>query len=137
MDDYLEAGGLIIARLRQQLPDVRVAPTWSFTEIKETPDLAPSLLVLLEGDTPGSSIANGKDHKVEQRWTVVVIVRDAESEAGPMISRVISALAGWKPPNGRFTTLQRVPSSHTPDWTPAGVFYFPVAFAVGFVFNIL
>jgi len=136
MDDYLEAGGLIIARLKERLPDLRVAPSWSLAEIRETPELAPSLLVFLEGDTPGEGIPNGCDHKVEQRWAVVVIARDAEGEAGFMISRTLSALAGWRPPGGRFSSLRRVASSHTPDRTPAGVFYFPVAFATGFVFNV-
>ena len=135
MDDYLEAGGLIIARLRERLPELRVDPSWSLAEIRETQDLAPSLLVFLEGDSPGDSVPDGTSHKVEQRWAVVVIAREAEGEAGSMISRTIAALAGWRPPGGRFSPLKRVASSHTPDRTPAGVFYFPVAFATGFVFN--
>lgn len=136
MDDYLEAGGLIISRLKERLPDLRVVPSWSLAEIRETPDLAPSLLVFLEGDSPGEGIPNGSSHKVEQRWAVVVIAHDAEGEAGVMISRTLAALAGWRPPGGRFLPLKRVASSHTPDRTPAGVFYFPVAFATGFVFNV-
>ena len=134
MTDYLAVGGLLLARLRSRLPDLRVASTWGLSEIREYSG-HDQILVLLEKDVPGESASRGYENLVTQRWCVVVVVRDAQTEAGVIISKVINAIAGWKPEVGGFSPFQREVSSHNPDWTAAGFYYFPVAFATSFVFR--
>ncbi|MBF0309812.1 MAG: hypothetical protein HQL56_09815 [Magnetococcales bacterium] len=134
MTDYLALGGLIASRLKEVLERVPVELMQGKPLIGENPDISQSVSVFLEEDRPEEQACGGKSQKVEQRWVAAVAVRDAD-DAGRMISRTISALAGWQPPDRRFAPLRRVPSTHNPDWTPAGVFYFPVAFATTFVFN--
>ncbi|MBF0213050.1 MAG: hypothetical protein HQM00_05720 [Magnetococcales bacterium] len=133
MDDYFEVGAMIVSRLSEQITDVSVYHLWRQHEINEATDPIPSLKVELEADVPGDVANNGKTHKVEQRWVVILVAKD--DTVGPLVSRVIRALSGWRPP-GTLAPLKRVASSHTPDWSPAGVFYFPVAFSTGFVFTV-
>ena len=136
MNDYLEAESLIVARLEDQVQDAQVHSSWGKPVIKETHELPPSVMVFLEDDKPGATAANGKDQKIEQIWLALVVVRDAENDAGPLISQVIRAMAGWKLPSSRFSPFQRVKSAFSPDYSPNGVFYFPIAFSTTFVFNI-
>ncbi len=135
MDNYLEIEPLIVARLRAQIPDVPVFSSWGQPMIKEMVDLLPSIKVFLEEDKPEESVAVGRNQKIEQRWLILMVVRDAEEESGLLISRIIRALAGWQPEGGRFFPLRRVQSSFMPDYSPNGIFYFPLTFATHFVFN--
>ena len=136
MEDYLEAEPLIVARLKEKIRDARIHSSWGQPVIKETTDLPPSVMVFLEDDRPGTTVANGRDQKIEQVWLALVVVRDAEQEAGPLISQVVRALAGWNPEKNRFSPFQRVKSAFSPDYSPNGVFYFPIAFSTTFVFNV-
>ncbi|MBF0137469.1 MAG: hypothetical protein HQL65_14625 [Magnetococcales bacterium] len=137
MDNYVTVGGLIVDRLKEKLPDLlRIEFIWGKNAIREASDIVPSLMVFLEMDVPGQSSPDGREHTVEQQWAVVLVTRDSEGEAGPLISKMISALAGWRPQSGRFSSLKRVQSSHVPEWSANGVLYFPVVFSTGFVFNV-
>lgn len=64
-----------------------------------------------------------------------MVVKNAETEAGHLISQVIRAMAGWKPAGSPFSAFKRVKSVYSPDYSPNGIFYFPLAFATSFVFH--
>ncbi|MBF0148274.1 MAG: hypothetical protein HQL84_18875 [Magnetococcales bacterium] len=134
MDDYLAAEPLIVARLEDQIPEVSVKSTWGMPRIQENFDLAPAILVFLEEDRPGQD--SGISQKVEQVWLCLVVVNNAEKEAGPLIGRVIKAMSGWRPVGNMFSTFKRVKSHFNPDYSPNGVYYFPLAFSTNFVFTV-
>ena len=123
-----------MARLKEQVPEVQTLSSWGQPVIKESHDLPPSVMVFLENDQPGDVVARGRNQKIEQTWLALVVVKDAENEAGPLISQVIRALAGWCPEGGRFSVFQRVRSSFLPDYSPNGIFYFPLSFSTTFAF---
>ncbi|MBF0631111.1 MAG: hypothetical protein HQL89_09025 [Magnetococcales bacterium] len=133
MNDYLAAEPLIIARLEDQIANVTIKSTWGMPRIQETPNLPPAVLVFLEKDISGQ--VHLGNHKVEQTWLCLVMVQDARLEAGPLISQVIKAMHGWRPEDRTFSAFRRVPSGFAHEYSPTGVFYFPLAFATEFVFN--
>ncbi|MBF0098974.1 MAG: hypothetical protein HQM04_19220 [Magnetococcales bacterium] len=137
MDDYFAITPLIVARLRERLcSQITVQSTWGIGRIQETPELLPAVLVLLEADHPGEINLSGAAQKIEQVWNCIVVVKDAGTEAGPLISQVIQALNGWQPENTLFSPFRRVKSGFHHDYSPSMAFYFPLAFSTSFVFNV-
>jgi len=137
MVDYLAVEPLIVARLKEQLfSDVTIQSTWGTPKIQEMPELPPAVLLLLEADNPGEVNHSGLAQKIEQIWTCIVVVKDAETEAGPLISQVIKALNGWQPEDTAFSPFRRVKSGFSHEYSPSTVFYFPLAFSTSFVFNV-
>ncbi len=136
MHDYFAVEPLIVARLKECLAEATVQSTWGMPKLQETSDLPPSVLVFLEEDRPGQIADDGITQKVEQVWLCLVVVSDAESEAGPLIARVIKAMAGWQPDDPIFSPFHRVKSHFAPDYSPNGIYYFPLAFSTHFVFNV-
>ena len=138
VDDYFSVEPLIVDRLNGRVADVTIRSSWGMPKIQETPDLPPAVLVLLEADLPGEINLFGDNstaQKVEQTWTCIVVVNDAKNNAGPLISQVIQAMNGWQPAGTTFSPFKRVKSALTPEYSPNGVYYFPLAFATQFVFN--
>ena len=135
MIDYLEAEPLIVARLKEKIPDAQILSSWGQPVIKESHNLPPSVMVFLENDGPKENVAAGRNQKIEQTWLALVVVQDAENEAGPLISKVLRALSGWVPEGNRCGPFKRVRSSYMPDYSPNGIFYFPLSFSTMFVFN--
>nr|CRH06131.1 Conserved protein of unknown function [Candidatus Magnetococcus massalia] len=133
MEDYLRAEGLIAQRLKEQLSDIRILSSWGMPVIKEEPDLPPTVIIFLEDDKPGP--IQGNQQKVEQTWLCLVVVRDAETDAGALISRVINSVVGWTPDRATFKPFQRTRSAYSPDYSPNGIFYFPLAFETSFIFT--
>ena len=137
MDDYLEIEPLIVARLNDQIiGDVGILSTWGMSRLQEHFDTPPAVLILLEDDQPGEVNLSGTAQKIEQVWTCVVVVKDAENEAGPLISKVIQAMSGWQPAGTTFSPFRRVKSKLNHDYSPSSTFYFPLAFSTSFVFNV-
>ena len=137
MDDYLAAEPLIVARLNDQISgNVTIQSTWGMPKLQEHFDTPPAVLILLEDDRPGEVNLSGTAQKIEQVWTCVVVVKDAENEAGPLISQVIQAMSGWQPEGTTFSPFNRVKSSFKHDYSPSATFYFPLAFSTSFVFNV-
>ncbi|MBF0096235.1 MAG: hypothetical protein HQM04_06785 [Magnetococcales bacterium] len=134
MFNYLMLAPLILSRLREHLPQVAVSSSWGLSAIKEAPDQLPSIVVFLEDDQPVQQTGQGTVQKITQTWMVLVAVRDAEEEAGELISRIYRTLAGWRP-NQIFEPLCRVRSSYKQDVSPNGVSYFPLSFETSFIFN--
>ena len=135
LNDYLALEPLIVARLSDELADLNVKSTWGMAKIIEKFDLPPALLVFLEADKPGAVTHDGTTHKVEQVWLCVLLVGDAENEAGEYISKIIRAMSGWTPDRKIYTPFARTASKFAPDYTPNGIYYFPLAFSTTFVFN--
>lgn len=135
MDDYFSVEPSIIARLQEQIQNVKIKSSMGMPKIHESLDLAPAVLVDLEDDRPGQAIGYGTDQRVEQIWACIVVVKNARSEAGPLISKVINAMNGWRPEDTTFSFFKRVKSNFSPDYSPNGVYYFPLAFSTSFIFN--
>lgn len=133
MDDYLAVEPMIVARLEDQLADVTVKSTWGMPKIPESFDLPPAVLIFLEDDRPGPE--SDRSQKVEQVWLCLVVVNDPGNEAGSLIAQVIKTMSGWTPDRITFAPFKRVKSTFSPDTSPNGVYYFPLAFSTSFVFN--
>ncbi|MBF0116464.1 MAG: hypothetical protein HQM04_15660 [Magnetococcales bacterium] len=137
MDDYLAAEPLIVARLKDQLlSNITIQSTWGMSKLQENFDTPPAVLILLEEDRPGEVNLAGTAQKIEQVWTCIVVVKDAENEAGPLISQVLQAMSGWQPDGETFSPFRRVKSGFSHDYSPSTAFYFPLAFSTSFVFNV-
>lgn len=138
--DYLMAEQAIIERLQAQLTELRavyaVADTATLTEAQQQ---TPNAQVFYHRDvvdsTPGGQRGQGRAQLVHQIFCVVLAVRNvrdvrggtgARNEAGPILTRIIQALAGWKP-SEHHDALRRV----TPPIAVAyetGFRYYPLAF---------
>lgn len=131
--DYLQVGQLIQTRLNEQLlSSYRTAIRQGKPVMHEEMDKLPSIMIYLDEDVPGQS--NVTSQKIEQRWLVWVINKSS-TDAGIVISSVIRALSGWTSDCSAFTPLVRVRTQQSPDWSPNGVLYFPLAFSTSFVFT--
>ncbi len=131
--DYLQVGSLIQTRLQNQLSSsYRTAIRQGKPAMHEEIDKLPAVMIYLDEDLPGQHSA--KSQKIEQRWLVWVINKSS-TDAGIVISSVIRALSGWTSDCSAFTPLVRVRTQQSPDWSPNGVLYFPLAFSTSFVFN--
>lgn len=135
MDDYLAAGPLIAARLREMLPDANLFESRGKPALHETPTLAPAIILLLEDDLPDDGNGRFAVTKITQTWVCLVATRDEDRSAGIIIARVMSALSGWRLPGGVFLPLRRVRSAYPIENSPGGINYFPVAFQTEFVFT--
>lgn len=104
--DYLVAGPLIMERLRNQITELRsVLPLAEVARLNANAIAGPLAYVMYDGDdvVEGEGRARqGASQLVRQRWMVVLGIRSAAQReaasheaAGPLISRVIAALAGW------------------------------------------
>lgn len=138
-DDYLFIGPLLQQRLLDQVPDVPV-------DIIETPDQALEsdrrelvLQVLWAGDAfDGGDRGNaraGASQMVQQRWLVLLamnnVARPADArqvKAGPLLSSIHRAVAGWEP-RGAQRTFRRAQSPLRPILTKAKAVY-PLGFEI-------
>lgn len=135
MDDYLSVAPLIEAHLNAEVAGATIKSTWGMPKIFEDFALPPAVMIFLESDRPGEIGNFGASQKVEQLWLCLVVVKDSEYEAGPLISQVIRAMNGWKPEGNTFSAFQRAKTNFLHDYSPNGVLYFPLAFTTSFIFN--
>lgn len=143
IEDYLAAGDLIAARIRETVPGVRRIEgvgdlaTWMEDEAefeKQISGLMPAVFVGYDGDVLGDMTGEGSDHVAGQRWLIVLAVgnyRRADTNkgvvdaAGPLLSKLMVQLNGWKPAG--FTELKRQ-AAPRPGYLK-GVGFFPLVFA--------
>ena len=139
--DYLFAGQLIQARLRMVVPGLAavdaVQGIEQFAQAVERNITAPTAFVLWEGDNVVASdsgrAAGGRSQIINQQWTVLLAIRNAAQHpqdahnlaAGPFLSAIHKALAGWAPDGALrpFTRAQGRKASYT-----ANVGLYPVSF---------
>lgn len=136
LSDYLSAGPLLIDRIRSAVPGiVAVLPARDLSALNETSLQSPTVFVVYDGDRLSDATGRGQAQTVQQRWLVVLAVRNARQAdggaglaagAGPLLSGLLKALQGWQPNSPDFRPLIRVASPH-PGYSPAFAYY-PLAF---------
>lgn len=116
---FLAAWPAILERLSTRVPAaMAVVSQPDMDAIATDAHPRPCLHVLWDGYEPLESLHNGSA-RVQQRWTVVVDVRDAAGPsqvaqyAGEMADAVMSALLGWRPATG-LHVMQIASSSEGP-----------------------
>ncbi|MCW5657447.1 MAG: hypothetical protein KIT60_07070 [Burkholderiaceae bacterium] len=139
--DYLFIGPLIEQRLRAQIGEnVPVEGVEHMAQARDAQDLRELVLyVMWGGDSfaggEASRARGGESQRVFQRWIVWLRVRNASvankaarsTRAGPLLSAVHKALAGWTP-EGAFRPLLRT-QGPAPDYQAASGLY-PLAFEI-------
>lgn len=133
-DDFMALEPLLVARLELALASdsvyVLTAPDLAY--VAEEGQLAPAVHVVYGGHRMVQQQVSGRAVIIEQDWYTVVTVRnvqdhhgaDARGDAGPLLSTVFAALAGWTPA-GSMDSLQAA-ASPMPGYTD-GYGYFPLA----------
>lgn len=109
-DDALWLGPHICAHLRELLPELReafVADDLSGTDWTKPPQ-DPAVMVALHDMRPSDANPLRKQTLVEQDWLVLLVVRSARADLnrgtqklGPLVSKAVSAMQGWVPPQSR------------------------------------
>ncbi len=142
LDDYLAIEEPLVERLREAVPELVTVTTAA--ELEDVANLRqkppPAAIVIYDGDdvpqTPQSEAARGQRQVVLQRWLVVIAVQNVRDqrqgssvrrEAGPLMVKVIRAVAGWQPPVPNTRPLMRAPGTPGPAFE-AGYGYFPLLF---------
>lgn len=143
IEDYLSAGPLIEARIRDKVGGVKRIEgvgdltAWLEDEAefeKQVNGKLPAAFVGYDGDVLGDMTGEGSDHVAAQRWLVVLAVgnyrradtaKGVVSDAGPLLAQLMEALNGWKPAG--FTELIRQ-AAPRPGYR-AGVGFFPLVFS--------
>lgn len=106
-DDYLFLAPLIRERVAAQVPGLPVEGVAELAQIVDSQDQRPQVaFVLWSGDRFPDTAMGGEATVLFQQWDVWLRVRNAsptnldahQETAGPLLSRVHKALAGWKPP---------------------------------------
>ncbi|MBB3231706.1 phage tail terminator protein [Halomonas stenophila] len=142
--DYLAAEPAIIARLESELQGVTILTAPDLAGVAQGRQVTPAVIVLYAGDQVpgGDAVDQGDYHRITQRWMTVVSVRSAKGQhsgegvreaAGPLITKVIQALGGWKPAKG-FGRMVRE-SAPRPAFTPGGYGYFPLQWGIDLLTN--
>jgi len=140
--NWLGAGSLIVARLRDKVPALaHVTTLSSLAELESLTVHSPTAFVIWQGDNLGDTSARGYAQMVVQQWMVVIAVRSARDVdtgagildlAGVLVTDVLRALMGWQPtPDYRpFVRVQ----SPAPGYNV--VFgYFPLSFETKLAFD--
>jgi hypothetical protein len=137
LDDYLFLGPLLQARLVDQVPDVPVDVCETAQQVLAADRRPLVLMVMWAGDrfdeTERGRAGNGASQVVLQRWLVMLALNNASPEkdarhlrAGPLLSAVHKALAGWTP-EGSSRAMRRANAAMRPDMTPQKAIY-PMGF---------
>ncbi|MDC8804218.1 hypothetical protein PRZ61_12275 [Halomonas pacifica] len=139
-DDYLAAEGLIMAHLEAELADIQGLKIMTAADVGGVDFMrqhTPAVHVVYTGDqVPGGNATDEGDyHVLKQRWMAVVAVRSVRDQvsgkasreaAGPILSRVLKALSGWRPGPG-YGTLVRI-NAPVPQYHKGGYVRFPLQF---------
>lgn len=140
MIDHLAAEALLIAKIKEAIPEFRaVYGAGELAKIGEVSLTTPSAHVIYDGEHfIGDAVGHGKKQMIGQTWLVVVSInssRDpvsgggARASAGTLIQQVIETLAGYQLAD-EYRPLMRV---NPPKPAYNGNFaYFPVAFELRF-----
>ena len=140
LDDYLFLGPLICQRLKDRIADVPVEMIERPEQVFDEDQRQAVLMVLWAGDVfpagEGSRSGGGTSQAFEQRWLVILGLRNVGVGkaarvvgAGPLLSRIHKALAGWEPKPHCPRPLARANAPLKPDFTKSKAL-FPLGFAV-------
>ena len=134
--NYLFTGTLLEERLRDQVPGLPVEGIEQMAQAVDAQDKRRAVAyVMWGGDRFPDNAGGGEATVVYQQWLVWLRVvnasaadKDARSgAAGPALSALHKALAGWKP-EGCLRGLKRV-AGPRPNYQPASALY-PLAFEI-------
>src|SRR3712207_2536658 len=106
--NYFEAEGAIVNRLKSFTGIEKVYTPFSLADMVESSQASPALHVIYAGDVvAGSSVGGGTKRTIDQRWLVVLAVRNPKAQlndtiairadSGVIIPKILDALQGWKP----------------------------------------
>lgn len=141
--DYLFLGPLIEEQLAAQVANVPVEGIETMSQARDDQDLRARVLYVMWGgdrfDTSSTGTAsNGSSQKLMQRWIVWLKVRNTSvankdarnAGAGPLLSAVHKALAGWRPEGSQRALLRT--QGPAPDYQAASGLY-PLSFEINLV----
>jgi hypothetical protein len=127
--DHLFAGEQIRQRLQEKMPDLPVDGIERMAQAGKEDLRQRAAYVMWDGERFSSVVPSVGTVDVVQTWLVVLHVRHASAldkdarngMAGPLLSRLHKALAGWTP-EGAFRPLQRV-NGGRPSYTAQSALY--------------
>jgi hypothetical protein len=137
--DYLFLAPLIAARLEDQVGDMPIDVCETTDQVLKADKRARVLMVLWAGDRIDTSDAGtaraGASQLVHQRWLVMLglnnVGKTADARnlaAGPVLSKVHKALAGWTP-EGASRPMRRASAPLQPTFTESKAVY-PLGFEI-------
>lgn len=134
--DYLFLGPLIAARLADQLPGLPCDVCEDADQVLQADKRARVLMVLWAGERFTGQAGQGTSQSLEQRWLVILAANSLGTKAntarttgaGPLLSQIHKALAGWTPP-GCHRPMRRANSPLPPTFTDSKAVY-PLGFEV-------
>jgi hypothetical protein len=137
--DYLFLAPLIAARLEDQVGDMPIDVCETTDQVLKADKRARVLMVLWAGDRIDTSDAGtaraGASQLVHQRWLVMLglnnVGKTADARnlaAGPVLSKVHKALAGWTP-EGAARPMRRASAPLQPTFTESKAVY-PLGFEI-------
>lgn len=140
LTNYLAAEPLIIARLKDKVPEFAHVGDWSeYSTLEEGAIQTPAAFVMYGGDRVNEAGGKGNVQRADQIWGVVIVVRNVaqrragtaiREEAGPLMAQTLAALMGWQPAP-QFRELERLPAPR-PEYAKL-VGFFPLQFAAGLI----
>jgi len=147
-DDYLFCGPLIIARIKEQVPELKeVLGVKELSSVEDDKPICPAAYVAFGGDAPGTvPLGTGgtlrQVQAVTQFWAILLAVQladgrglgeDVNEVAGPWLARIMRALRGWNPAPGVTTPLARAAAALQPLFGDDGYAFYPVVYQVTFI----
>lgn len=133
--DYLFIGPLVVDRLADQVPDIPVELCETSDDVLKADTRKRVLKVLWGGDLLGADAAGGSAQALRQAWLVMValgvvpkVTNVRATAAGPVMSQVHKALAGWTPA-GAQRPFKRAQARVAPRFTEKSAVY-PLAFEI-------
>jgi hypothetical protein len=137
--DYLFLAPLIEARLLDQVPDIPVDVCETADQVLKADTRQRVLMVLWAGDridtADGGNARAGASQLVHQRWLVMLGLKNVgrapdarNTRAGPLLSKVHKALAGWTP-DGAARAMRRTNAPLQPTFTESKAVY-PLGFEI-------
>lgn len=142
--DYLVLEDLLVDRIKETMPELKAVLTATdLAAVKDDRKADLAVHVVYLGDEIGSGPqhqgGSGKVQAITQQWMVVLVVKFAGSPttgkgnrklAGPLITKLLKALAGWEPPNVPLDALRRINAPKV--IYNNGFAYYPFAFKTQF-----
>lgn len=135
--DYLFVGPLLVTRLCEQVPDIPVDLCERPEQVLAADRRSRVLMVMWAGDrfdTAAGRMHESASQVVHQRWLIALGIQnvgkaDARNvDAGPLLSKVHYAIAGWRP-EGCPRALLRANAPLAPTFTEARAIY-PLGFEI-------
>lgn len=127
MADALSAWQPILDRLKAQVPALHeVLAAWDLATVEERSQNVPAAFVIYDGEDPVDLAGHGKRVMEDQRFLVVLAVRNARDilagtgvreDALALRAAIHLALDGWQP-TPQHRPLQRAKGAPRPHYTP-------------------